>query len=347
MFSRTVLAVAVSSLAAFSTSAFAVSVNTAGGIVNGVAQFDWSPHNVLALNGQQAVENFIAAKTAVTNSIFAGTGPITPAEAIGILASGGTLDQFVNCGAACEFTAYAQGKLGNFNDAANNPIASTLGTNFEVTFTLGYTERVTAVVGNTATFSFGNSLGDTPVNFFKIYYDTTVDSSDLAGTGFDDGALVFEGDVTPKNGVYSSSFTVTDTSGTDALDDFLGDDWAGTTTVEGVGATSVLDLIVEPFATNQDFNFFLNEITKFEIANISASLAFNSVDPSRTFPVAGVPDTAAEIGAVNGDDDRGGNSVLFQSDSNSPIAGIPEPGSIALLSAAALAAGVMRKRSQA
>lgn len=357
MFKKTLIGLAVAGLAAVSGTAMAgVSISTAGGTVNGVSQLDWSAANVLAVGGQTAVNNFIALQTAqkleFLNQGFYTGYSVQQSNAINLgLGSRFGAPNDINAltaslnNSGTGFTAYSQGRLANFNDGANKPILGNgLNSLYEVTYVVGFEERVIGINGNQAVFGFGG-FSDKPVNYFQIWYDTSKNSSDLAGTGFEDGKLVFEGKVSPKDGLYNSNFT-NNTGSTGpgvAIDNFGGVSagWAGYNSVQGAGITSDLDLVVTPFTVNQDYNFFLSQITELELTNLSAQLEFRTVDPSLAFETAGVADTRPLISTMNG---RNGTSILFQTDANSPINGVPEPGSIALLSAAALAAGVVRRR---
>lgn len=236
MFKKTLVGLAVAGLATASSMAMAgVSISTAGGTVNGVSQLDWAPSNVLALGGQTAVNNFINAKTALTtefltNGFITGYTPQQSALIVAGVGGGFGLPNDLNAVVASQnsssmgFTAYAQGRLANFNDGTNTPILNTgLNSKYEVTYVIGFEEKVTGVNGNQATFGFGG-FSDKPINYFRMYYDTAKNSSDLAGTGFEDGKLVFEGKVTPKDGLYNSNFTNnTGTTGPGvALDGFNG-----------------------------------------------------------------------------------------------------------------------------
>ncbi|MCM8612269.1 PEP-CTERM sorting domain-containing protein [Accumulibacter sp.] len=300
----------------------------------GVAQFDWAPSNVMAQGGNQAFANWV------------NSGGACPAN-------------------SCDFTVYAQGRLRGLANSANGAIATPgLDSAYEVTFVTAFQERITTAVSaggaNVALLSF--LPGGT--NYFKMYYDTlgggTVQSNDLAGTGFHDGDKVFDGTVGPQGGFISSFSTTGLVAPIGGANATTPPAWAGQTSVTGAGASSALNLAVTGGQTTPEGDAFFPNflITSFLLDNISQNLPFTTVDPALQFDDVMnnvVYATPAQIGPVNGGSSfipgvglvASGPSIIFQTDPNGPIDGrsLPEPGSLLLLGMglAALRAGKSRK----
>lgn len=305
-----------------------------------VGNLDWGPTSFAAVGSITAIQNWAS--------------------------SGGAC-----AGTSCDFTVYTHARLATINDPNGNPIIppglNNLPNGYEITLVLSITERVTGVTGNVANFAtLPNSS-----SFLQIYYDTTIDSDALTGSGYNDGRLILTGSGVQPN--QQGSFTavpVTPPAVPPALDNTIdGDQYPGQFTVSGFGtqlAFGMTNLQTDP-------TFFITQLGAFgvQFANISQQLPFNSVNPSDCFtvtPNAGAPGTVFApsgcdtahvngpfsaqgpapaggyvpvIGLVNGT--IPGPDFVAQTDFNSPLSA-PEPGSLALLGLGLGGLGLMGKR---
>jgi len=100
------------------------------------------------------------------------------------------------CTTTIPFSSLFQARLGAITSPTGADITPTgLNSAFEITFVARFPEVTTSLfgtpgtVGNTAFFSCGTGCGTaSATNFFEIYFDPSVDASDLAGVGFNDVA---------------------------------------------------------------------------------------------------------------------------------------------------------------
>jgi len=218
-----------------------------------------------------------------------------------------------------------QGSSGTPGALDTNGLDNGVAGAFEITVVLGYTGTAVALApGNIA-------LGLAPVqpvNFFEMYFDTTVDSNSLAGTGFDDGRLIMRGDVTSAVG----NLIITGGGLGTPLDQNGANNYPGQDTLTAFGG---LQLGATIGVTNYDPTFFIVPpplTIEFGTANSNSSLPFTVVDPSAIFDVleyagaigsnsAGNAAYAPIRGPINGL----GPDIQIQTDANIAFA-VPTPG---------------------
>ncbi len=250
----------------------------------------------------------------------------SPGTALGV----GSLPLSTDASDPTEFTLYYQATLGSFIGEDGLTINGTgLNTDYEVTIQVGVGETGFA---NAAAFPANANFFldlDNPVNFVSVYLDQTPNVNVLAGTGYDDGDLLFSGAFTSGLG----NFTVASDALID-LDQFGPNNYPDYTTVTGTGST-LLDANVpgdtlnsDWFDTDFDFEFYLelffntNQIVPFLQQNPSASVVGNS-----WLNNLGGDGTQNGVAITDG---RTSADFLFQADANSSVNVIPEPSTMLL-----------------
>jgi hypothetical protein len=219
------------------------------------------------------------------------------------------------------FQLYYQASLAGLIDANGNSFAPNgLNSNYEITIIASVTEVVTGIVGNSATFAVAPVQA---ANSIVQIYQGAVNANSLAGTGYNDGTLIYTGSLNPgASGSFSLNLGPNGAPLIQAFDQFGTDNYPGQLSVVGSGSAKV-----NISTTATDSNFFLTTPTalNFNVSNVSP---FNQTNPSHSFAGAGYA-PAPNLGPVNGLPP--GTDFQFQADANNGFVAVPEPGSLALV----------------
>jgi len=193
---------------------------------------------------------------------------------------------------------------------------------YEITIVSRSTGIVNGIAGSTLI------LGLNPVQvnpFVELWFDTTPDANNLAGTGFNDGTRILNGVTSQAVGNLTKTADPAQT-----FDQFGANNYPGLTSVTSTGSelTKVSLLPAPPFGGNPAF--FLTAMSDASF-NTSMITPFLQVDPSALFaglPGGGAPAIVPLLGTING---QSGPDWQLQADANMSFTPIPEPASSALL----------------
>jgi len=309
-----------------------------------VGSWDWTQTSFAAVNGVAAIQDFIS-----SNGNCAGTTT------------------------GCQYTIYSHARLTGVKDVNSTDVTiAGLGSAFEITTVFSFTERVSNILGNIATF---DTVTTGPA-FLEVYYDTTPDTVDLTGHGFNDGRLILAGmAVADAAGNFqTTSFAVPNRLDQFPDDNAASDNYPGQDSVTGFGGNGEIAFD----GLTQDFDYFESALLAFGFAfnNIAQAVPFSQVDPSDCFtqaasgaavgqivPIAGaecvdvhVDGTYADnspdanggyvpaVGDVNGFD---GPDFVAQVDFNTSfVSTVPAPTPLALLGFGVIGLAAVRRRAR-
>lgn len=278
--------------------------------------FDYSVDNAIAVGGMTAIRNFVL--------------------------SGGTVQT--------PFNTLFQARLIAITDSDANvqPLGNINGTGagaYEITIVARVTEIVTA-----ATLSTGNAqFKVTPAagDFLEIYYDSTPDANALAGTGYNDGRLIYKAtSVATAPGNSESNFSTGAPETPPNLDRVGTNNYPGINSVSGTGGSTI------QFATTYlDPAFFISILNPTASSELTGELKlpFKQVNPAALFVstmnamIGGPPfgsgppptqpgATVASVGTTNGAFVGTAPNIMFQTDASQTfqLESVPEPSTMLL-----------------
>lgn len=297
-----------------------------------------------------------------------GTGTQATPTAIGgfTLSSGNTLSVGsvpLNMASGQILPLLYQATINGFTNPAGDPIANPTGLNstYELTLVLRFNEVITAASfdgsGNPVSARF--SLSPNQTGSFLEIYSSAVNSSASAGTGFNDGRLIFQGLPSASldnNGGFTFQAQPYPTGTNTALDQFGNDDHSGVTTLLGSGSAKVGSV-----AQLQDSNFFLTRVSQITL-NGNLNLPFSQTNPSNLFDpnrnttglgTAGLDPSLPGVGqagvsSVGTNNGTSGPNFIFQTIANASLqaAAVPEPATfgMTLIGVGGLIIGMARAR---
>ena len=245
----------------------------------------------------------LAAPASADNILFDpdGAGPAEAVEIIGFdwePGNGIAVTANATSPEDTQFQFYYQSSLGAAEAAALDPTADVTNGEFGVYYTLviGFGEVLDTVTGDPTDGVGETALGfefdpTAEYNFFQIYANDTF-ANDLEGACYVCGELILSGHVIGDD--FVSSFTITEESGIQDLDQAAGnDDYPGVDSFVGSGST-LLTVAVDSYSTAY-FSGLDGATITFATNDATQTIPYDAVNPSACF-------FATAVGSVGPED---------------------------------------------
>jgi hypothetical protein len=247
-----------------------------------VDSFDFLPSSILSENGLSAIQNYL--------DDFFDDGTVNKSTVAGIADPVGYL-QFRSLSHADVGTVLLDGG-GSYTPNAEG---------FEITAVLGVLQEVSNVVPINAGALVTTEVIPDASNFFEFYFDVANNADPLAGTGYNDGSMIFSATVNGDGSLLEpeTSFLSNGPPSVADLDQNGADDYPNVDSVSGLGSGALRGIDV----ATVDSDFFKDPPERILSQSFQSDLKlqYTTTDPSNAFVFA-AGGAAPSTTNSNGDD---------------------------------------------